>query len=109
MRLLHAKHLDFHEFDGSRIPEYAILSHRWEEGEVTHQDMQGPLSRLSAKAGFTKVQRCCIQALKDGYDYVWADTCCIRNVAQLTTPYESGGGCRQKRWALKFQTSEDVR
>jgi hypothetical protein len=77
MRLLHAKHLDFHEFEGSRIPKYAILSHRWEEGEVTYQDMLSPLGRLSDKAGLTKVRRCCFQAVRDKYDYVWIDTCCI--------------------------------
>jgi hypothetical protein len=77
MRLLHAKTLKFHEFEGSRIPEYAILSHRWEEEEVSYQDMLTLLRRLSKKGGFMKIQQCCIQAVKDELDYVWIDTCCI--------------------------------
>jgi hypothetical protein len=77
MRLLHAKTLDFHDFEGSNIPCYAILSHRWEEGEITYQDMQSPLCRLEGKAGLLKIRQGCQQAVKDGYDYVWVDTCCI--------------------------------
>jgi hypothetical protein len=78
MRLLQAKTRSFHEFEGSNIPEYAILSHRWEDGEVTYQDMQSlSLHRSSSKAGSKKVQQCCNQAMKDGLSYVWIDTCCI--------------------------------
>jgi hypothetical protein len=77
MRLLSAMTLDFHEFEGSNIPEYAILSHRWEGGEVTFQDMQDLTLQLRSKTGFAKVQNCCRQAVRDGYDYVWVDTCCI--------------------------------
>jgi hypothetical protein len=77
MRLLHAKTLKFHEFEGSRIPGYAILSHRWEEEEITYPDMQSLQNRSSSKVGFTKVQQCCSQAVKDELDYVWVDTCCI--------------------------------
>jgi hypothetical protein len=29
------------------------------------------------KEGYTKIQNCCRQALRDGYDHVWIDTCCI--------------------------------
>jgi hypothetical protein len=52
MRLLSAMTLDFHEFEGSNIPEYAILSHRWEGGEVTFQDMQDLTLQLRSKTGF---------------------------------------------------------
>ncbi|KAN0102226.1 HET domain containing protein [Hyaloscypha variabilis] len=37
--------------------------------------MQSPAAKL--KAGYTKIERCCDQAVGDGYDYVWIDTCCI--------------------------------
>jgi hypothetical protein len=77
MRLLHSRTLSFHDFEGSNTPKYAILSHRWEEGEVSYQDMLSLLRRLSSKAGFTKIQQCCSQAVKDELNYVWIDTCCI--------------------------------
>jgi hypothetical protein len=83
MRLLHATTLQFHEFEGSNIPEYAILSHRWEGGEVTYHNMQSPLRRLKGKAGLTKVRQCCRQAVKDGYDYVWIDTYCIDKTSSV--------------------------
>lgn len=40
MRLLTSSKLTLHEFFGSKVPKYAILSHRWENEEVTFQDMR---------------------------------------------------------------------
>jgi len=37
--------------------------------------MQSPAAKL--KAGYTKIERCCDQAVGDGFEYVWIDTCCI--------------------------------
>ena len=62
--------------DDKTIPEYAILSHTWEEGgEVLFADMQNGIA--SSKAGYRKLRYSCKQAIADGYDYVWIDTCCI--------------------------------
>lgn len=58
-----------------RIPSYAILSHRWQDGEVSFQDMQ--TGKGAKKAGYAKIKGCCSQALKVGLQYVWIDTCCI--------------------------------
>jgi hypothetical protein len=78
MRLLHAGTLEFLEFEGMNIPDYAILSHRWEEGEVTYEDMKhGPLAHARGKHGFDKIQQCCQLALADGLTFAWIDTCCI--------------------------------
>jgi len=30
--------------------------------------------------GYEKIQYACEQAKRDGLNYVWVDTCCIRNV-----------------------------
>ncbi|KAL8788190.1 MAG: hypothetical protein Q9213_001829 [Squamulea squamosa] len=38
MRLLHTKYLEFREFFGNKTPQYAILSHRWSDHEVTFLD-----------------------------------------------------------------------
>jgi len=77
MRLLDTKTLKIHEFQGSQIPPYAILSHRWEEEEVTYQDLQNGLDVCQRKQGFAKIQKCCQQAVTDGLEYAWVDTCCI--------------------------------
>jgi hypothetical protein len=54
------------------------------------------------KQGYEKIAYGIKQALRDGLRYIWVGTCCIRNVAHMTMPYESGGSCRQKRWAWFF-------
>jgi hypothetical protein len=73
MRLLHAKTKSLEEFFGKDIPPYAILSHTWDPNEVTFKD----IDRNGYKSGSTKINGCCRQAVKDGLEYVWIDTCCI--------------------------------
>jgi len=68
MRLLNASTTGLHEFYGDKIPSYAILSHRWEDSEVTFQDLiEG---NGEARAGWAKVKGCCNQAVLDGWEYV---------------------------------------
>lgn len=61
------------------VQKYAILSHRWEDDEVSHSDMTSRWDRLRLKRmkGWYKIQKCCEQAAKDGLAYAWFDTCCI--------------------------------
>jgi hypothetical protein len=61
------------------IPPYAILSHIWEEEEVSFQEMSrfNHDVTLEDKKGYKKIKGCCELARKDGYDWVWVDTCCI--------------------------------
>ncbi|EJF59001.1 hypothetical protein DICSQDRAFT_65927 [Dichomitus squalens LYAD-421 SS1] len=59
------------------IPElvpggYAILSHTWDEHEDTFQDVQAFRTMFS-----DKIRNFCILAEEKGYEYGWADTCCI--------------------------------
>jgi len=75
MRLLHTESLDVVQFSDADIPRYAILSHTWEEEEVTLQDMQGV--HPTSKRGYDKVKRCCAFARANGFEYMWIDTCCI--------------------------------
>lgn len=63
------------EFDSEQTPSYAILSHTWEDGEVLFSDVRD--QTYAHKAGHLKIQSACEQAQKDGYDYIWIDTCCI--------------------------------
>jgi hypothetical protein len=89
MRLLHSHTLQLHEFIGSDIPYYAILSHRWEHDEVTYADMRE--GGFESKAGFDKIKKCCAQASKEDLEYIWIDTCCIdkSSSAELTEAINS--------------------
>jgi hypothetical protein len=83
MRLLRARssfeyyesRFELCEFFGDNIPKYAILSHTWGDEEVTILDMQNGTAR--PKEGYWKIERCGEQAVADGWDYIWVDTCCI--------------------------------
>jgi hypothetical protein len=75
MRLINTKTRSLEEFFGTSIPNYAILSHRWEDEEVLFQDMHLP--NRTSKQGWVKIQGCCKQAAADGWKYAWVDSCCI--------------------------------
>jgi len=71
MRLLNARTKRFEEFY-DEVPSYAILSHTWGPGELTFKHME--------QKGYVpskKIDGCCKQALEDGLNFVWVDTCCI--------------------------------
>jgi hypothetical protein len=74
MRLLHAKTMQLFEFWGKDVPPYAILSHTWEEDEVSYQEIQS--SKAQSKKGYAKIFLCCNQAIQERIEYVWIDTCC---------------------------------
>ncbi|KAK7448853.1 hypothetical protein VKT23_013582 [Stygiomarasmius scandens] len=83
---------------------YAILSHRWIEGqEVSYQDLDDPSdSQLKTKGGYIKIQKACFTARFYGYDYLWVDTCCIdqtdpedvaRNIGSMYAYYQNAAIC----------------
>lgn len=77
MRLIHTASLQLREFFDIYDIQYAILSHTWggEGCEVSYQDMQD--GKAESRSAYTKVTNAVAQALKDGYEYLWIDTCCI--------------------------------
>lgn len=75
MRLLNTKHFSFGEFFDTDIPPYVILSHTWEDEEVSYKDMRK--GRFEGKKGYAKIKKCCEIALADHIDWAWIDTCCI--------------------------------
>lgn len=75
MRLLHAGTLTLHEFSPNRIPPYAILSHTWEDDEITLQELDSGAGK--GKTGYSKITNFCGQARTAGLEYCWVDTCCI--------------------------------
>ncbi|KIO05951.1 hypothetical protein M404DRAFT_25194, partial [Pisolithus tinctorius Marx 270] len=76
---------------------YAILSHRWVT-EVNYEEMIGlavmeprTKDRIRERSGYIKIIKSCEQAMKDGYTWLWIDTCCIdkRSSAELTEAINS--------------------
>jgi len=61
---------------GGQVPPYAILSHRWEEQEVSLEDMR-PGGDAKGMKGYRKLQLSCAMAAHQGLKYIWIDTCCI--------------------------------
>ena len=84
MWLLHTEEKTLSWFNDP-VPPYAILSHRWTSEEVTLQEVQmlnaqyghSPRHPIASKAGYRKIEACCDQARRDGFDWAWIDTCCI--------------------------------
>jgi hypothetical protein len=74
MRLLNVKTMKLEEFFEKNIPAYAILSHTWGEDEITFREFD-PI--LAARRTSKKIDGCCARTVKDGFNYVWIDTCCI--------------------------------
>jgi hypothetical protein len=82
------------DYFGRNIPQYAILSHTWgaDQEEVTFKDLIEGTGK--DKAGYRKLTFCGERAAKDNLWWFWVDTCCIRNVARMTMPYENRGSYR---------------
>ncbi|KEZ43228.1 hypothetical protein SAPIO_CDS4909 [Scedosporium apiospermum] len=75
MRLLHTTNLEVVSFVGDP-PRYAILSHTWEDEEVSLQDLY-PGGKGKQMKGYAKLQDSSALAASQGYEYIWTDTCCI--------------------------------
>ena len=75
MRLLNINSKKLVFFNNEReVPGgYAILSHTWQEEEVTFQEVESDAARR--KQGYRKINYTCQQAGKDGLKYAWLDTC----------------------------------
>ncbi|KAI6145888.1 heterokaryon incompatibility protein-domain-containing protein, partial [Pisolithus tinctorius] len=76
---------------------YAILSHRWGD-EVGYEEMTGLMKmekgereEVRQRYGYQKIIKSCEQAMKDGYQWMWIDTCCIdkRSSSELSEAINS--------------------
>jgi hypothetical protein len=81
IRLIHTDSLCLTSFMGDTVPKYAILSHTWESGEISFQEMmqisEHPEHLAAKKLGYSKIVDASKKAKSMGLDYVWVDTCCI--------------------------------
>lgn len=81
MRLLNTRsyqrgvRLEIVEKWGNDIPQYAIFSHTWSDSEVLIADILN--GTFNGRAGFFKLESALLQAKSDGWDWLWADNCCI--------------------------------
>jgi len=90
MHLINVNTLKLEEFaDDINAPSYAILSHRWEDEEVSYKDLRR--GHASQRKGYRKIQLCCKQAIEARLQYAWVDTCCIdkRSSSQLSEAINS--------------------
>ncbi|KAK4446998.1 heterokaryon incompatibility protein-domain-containing protein [Podospora aff. communis PSN243] len=87
-------------FAPDSVSPYAILSHTWGFEEVTFEDLRDGMG--VDKRGWLKLEFCADQARRDGFDYVWVDTCCIdkTNSTELQSAinsmfrwYQNAGRC----------------
>lgn len=78
MRFHNSETLELEYFDEWRNPEeYAIVSHRWTDEEVTYEDVIArPVTkdRMGESKGIDKIIQASELALKDGLKHFWIDT-----------------------------------
>jgi hypothetical protein len=75
MWLINTDTLELEEFANHPKHKYAILSHRWEENEVSFQNW---VEHKGEKGqGRRKIIRFVQKAAERGFKYAWADTCCV--------------------------------
>ena len=86
------------EFGDDEATEYAILSHRWVTQEVDYDEIVElakmvveERDEIRQRDGYQKIVQSCKQAQKDGYQWLWVDTCCIdkRSSAELSEAINS--------------------
>lgn len=77
MRLLNTTSFTLQEFSNNQIPEYVILSHRWEDDEVLFRDLESLATDWRTKKGSAKLMCCATTALRHRFQWAWIDTCCI--------------------------------
>ena len=77
MRLLNTSTYELRNGEGT--VHYAILSHRWFEEEITFKTLDSvQLKRSNASTPqLKKIRGACAQAMNDGLDWIWIDSCCI--------------------------------
>lgn len=84
MHLLDATTRTIVDFPGE-LPPYAILSHTWGAEEISFQDLLEDRDRLQQQKGYQKIVNCLNITLRQGYRYIWIDTCCINKLSGAET------------------------
>jgi hypothetical protein len=72
-------------------PAYAILSHTWNDSEISFKDMRKKREAQKSRLEFSKIRGACVQAIERELDWIWIDSCCIdkRSSAELSEAINS--------------------
>ncbi|KAI0514455.1 heterokaryon incompatibility protein-domain-containing protein [Xylaria bambusicola] len=112
MHLLYVKTQELREFFGDKIPHYAILSHTWEEEEVTLKDLQTPEHK--SKRGYVKIQQTCRlaarQAINSMFDWYRNAEVCFVFLADVPPPQPGEDieeTVRRARWLTRGWTLQE--
>jgi hypothetical protein len=81
MRLLNIHTWTLKEFiSDNEVPPYAILSHTWNENEVSFQQWESMATSnimaayINKMEGYQKIKKFGQEAANNGFDWVWVDT-----------------------------------
>lgn len=98
MRLINARTLRLEDFTHKKVPPYVVLSHTWDDEEVSFQDMRDAVPNEEHK--WAKITQTCRLTRKNNLRYAWVDTCCIDKTssAELTESINS-----MYRWYAESQ------
>ncbi|THU97859.1 hypothetical protein K435DRAFT_661938, partial [Dendrothele bispora CBS 962.96] len=109
-RLVEAQSLTIVEFgEDDIVPPYAILSHRWLDGEeVVLSELSNNIGEeTKLKSGYRKIDAACRLVIKSGLRYLWVDTCCMDhddpddvtlNIKQMYIYYANAEICYAYLW-----------
>lgn len=83
MRLLNTQTWEMKEFiSEDQVPPYAILSHTWDDEEVTFQQWEARAQAdITHLQGYKKIKTFCIKAAENGFQWVWIDTYALSHPA----------------------------
>ena len=91
MRLLNTETYLLSDHPVGQIPQFAILSHRWGDDEVSYSDYMK--RRVTKGNGFQKIVDFCdfARSQPEAHQWVWVDSCCIdkRSSSELTEAINS--------------------
>ena len=73
MRLIDTSILTFQDHP-YKTTKYAIISHRWGNDEVSHQDFLQDRAGLREGLGWKKIVKGCKLAAAAGLNWLWIDT-----------------------------------
>lgn len=89
MRLINTETLELHDFTTQEIPAYAILSHRWNDEEVSYKEFSK--GRRQETKGYRKILEYCDFLRRWKRKWACVDTVCVdkRSSAELSEAINS--------------------
>ncbi|KAK2473493.1 hypothetical protein H9L39_15668 [Fusarium oxysporum f. sp. albedinis] len=92
MRLVNTQTIQLEFLNDDDVPDYAILSHTWEQEEVLFHDMGRDTAK--SKKGYAKLESCCRVARENGFDEELETTSIAQRMSwaadRVTTRKEDG-------------------